>query len=30
MRYSKGLTLIELMVSLVIGLIIIAAAFQLF
>lgn len=30
MRYSKGLTLIELMVALVIGLIIIAAAFQLF
>jgi len=30
MRYSKGLTLIELMVALAIGLIIIAAAFQLF
>lgn len=30
MRYSKGLTLIELMVALVIGLIIVAAAFQLF
>lgn len=30
MRYSKGITLIELMVALAIGLIVVAAAMQLF